>query len=201
MVTPVHDPEWRKWSVRPDGTMTGIDDAFADYKAHQFQDYLDRGWCRLEMFFNAYMPFRTARAKLFGGRLEQIMSEESRRPHLVFGTRELERREMPVILRALREDEIEAWKPENGSLHPDSRPELQKHMKELFETSQILKVHMATFLYEFVYACWELMIADCACLLTQVCRMDWVSCLSQVVILEMCNLLAHGCVKVLISWL
>ncbi len=137
----MHDPEWRKWSVRPDGTMTGIDDAFADYKAHQFRDYLDRGWCRLEMFFNAYMPFRTARAKLFGGRLEQIMREESRRPHLVFGTRELECGEMPVILRALREDEIDVYHPANGYLtsHKDVEV-LKEHMKQLSKISISLKV-------------------------------------------------------------
>ncbi len=141
MVTPVHDPEWRKWSLGPDNTATDISDAFADYRAGPFLDYLARGWCRLEMFYNAYMPFRSARAKLFGGRLEQVMTEERRRPHLVYGTRELERGDTPVILRVLREDEIEIYNPENADgLDADIMQLLKQHMKELFETSPTLKV-------------------------------------------------------------
>ncbi len=98
MVTPIHDTAWQAWST----DVTKITDALTEYKAEPFQDYLSRGWCRLEMFFNANIPLDASlkRHKMFDGKLRQVMKEEGRRPHLLFGTRELMRvHEEPVMLR------------------------------------------------------------------------------------------------------
>ena len=114
MITPVHDPQWRDW----DGNVVRIEDGFKDYKADAFADYLSRGWCRLEMFFNANIPFDSSRSRLFGGELARVMREEKRRPHLVFGTREMEKGpdEMPLILPKLRDSEFARLDPRTGDL-------------------------------------------------------------------------------------
>jgi hypothetical protein len=115
MVTPIYDPNWKEWwdpqaDPSPECALTS-------YKAKAFQEYLERGWCRLEMFFNANMPFNTERERYFGGRLKQVMDEEKRRPHLVFGTREQELGMLPVIMHAVTPDEfVETYHPGRGKL-------------------------------------------------------------------------------------
>jgi hypothetical protein len=47
----------------------------------------------------------------------QVMVAEKRRPHLVFGTRELELNEMPVVLRALCDDEFSMYHPGNTHVY------------------------------------------------------------------------------------
>jgi hypothetical protein len=112
MVTPVFDPDWKNWS----SNLKEIKDAFTGYLAPGFVEYLGRAWCRLEMFFNSNVAINAGRSKLFGGRLRQFMLEEKRRPHLVFGTREQELGEMPLILRVLEDEEFSKYHPEKGSM-------------------------------------------------------------------------------------
>ena len=69
------------------------------------------------------------------------MIEEKRRPHLVFGTRELERGELPVILRALTQDDIEVYHPARGLVTNEADVQvLEAHVNDLFKTSVALKV-------------------------------------------------------------
>jgi len=130
MVTPVYDPQWKQWSKGA----KEIKDAFVDYLAPGFVEYLGRAWCRLEMFFNANVALNTGRAKLFEGRLKQVMVEEKRRPHLVFGTREQELGEMPLILRALRDEEFGKYHPGEGFVF-DKRDTIVigAYVKELYK--------------------------------------------------------------------
>jgi hypothetical protein len=138
MVTPVHDPQWKEWC----SSCIEINDAFSDYKAPGFTEYLGRGWCSLEMFLNANIPFDVARRKhLFGGELRQVMSEEMRRPHLLFGTRELELGQMPLILRALGDFEFAKYNPSQGAL-TDERDAItiSSYVEDLFQMNTNLKV-------------------------------------------------------------
>ena len=139
MVTPVYDPHWKAWA----STVEQVTDAFSDYLAPAFVEYLGRGWCRLEMFFSSNVPMSAARCKLFGGELGRVMREEKRRPHLVFGTRELELGEMPLILRALRDDEFARYHPGEGYLF-DKRDAvvINAYVEELFKINAQLKVHV-----------------------------------------------------------
>ena len=138
MCVPVHDPHWREWSV---GGHHNIKDAFTDYSAKAFKEYLGRGWCRLEMFFNANVPLKAGRAKLFGGELKKIMMEEQRRPHLLFGTREKELDKMPIILRQLADEEFEKFHPGKGELF-DKRDQIviNAYVEELFKINIKLMV-------------------------------------------------------------
>ncbi len=160
MVTPIHDPQWRKWYARSysfssmvnfvereSETMGNHADPFRDYNAPGFMTYTERGWCRLEMFFNTNVPVNTAREKLFGGKLREAMAKEKRRPHLVYGTREMERGDMPVILRPLRDDEFMAYHPGQGGL-TDKRDALviNAYVQELCRINSKLQVCDSPFL-------------------------------------------------------
>jgi hypothetical protein len=148
MVTPVHDPDWHTWSSSHDGTSRGSNevnleddqDAFEGYKAPAFKDYLKRGWCRLEMFFNANMPVKMGREKLFGGKLRELIGQ-GKRPHLVFGTREKDREDMPVILPLLEDYLFEKYHPGQGNLsNTDDKVAIDAYVEELFKINQNLKV-------------------------------------------------------------
>jgi hypothetical protein len=98
MVTPIHEENWQTWSKGAGE----IRDALTEYISEPFREYLSRGWCRLEMFFNANVPLKRElqRHKMFDGKLRQVMKAEGKRPHLLFGTRELMlEQEEPVLLR------------------------------------------------------------------------------------------------------
>jgi hypothetical protein len=114
MVTPIFDPEWMAWSSKLDATTQRSYWELEDYKAPGFQDYFSRAYIRLDMFFNANMPVDKRRAKLFGGRLRNEISE-GRRPHLVFGTRELESGSMLVFMPPLQDDRLEKYHPTKGN--------------------------------------------------------------------------------------
>jgi hypothetical protein len=153
MVTPIFDPDWRKWFKPADDSESAfsdlagtpkvkeIGDVFTEYLAPAFREYLSRGWCRLEMFFNANMPVTGGREKLFGGELGQLMAGEKRRPHLLFGTREEELGEMPLILRALRDTEFGKLHPAKGKLfNKTDEMVIRAYVEELFIINKNLQV-------------------------------------------------------------
>ena len=67
--------------------------------------YLDRAWCRLELFLCANMPLwggaftagRRGRSALFATDFQFHLSH-GRRPHFIFGTKELRGKAMPIII-------------------------------------------------------------------------------------------------------
>jgi hypothetical protein len=153
MLLPIVDSCPQSWSVDThSGTVKEIKDAFSDYRAPAFIEYLERGWCRLEMFFNAHMPIISRRKKLFCGPLRRVMEEEGRRPHLLFGTREKERGEAPMILRALRDDEFSRFHPAHGDLHKVTDKEIiGAYVQQLCKININLRVRAALYLYVHVY--------------------------------------------------
>jgi hypothetical protein len=143
MVTPVHDPSWHTWCSQE--SATSFTDALAEYKAEAFQEYLDRGWCRLEMFYNANVPWDQVkqRLKYFGGKLQQAVIATGTRPHLVFGTRELDLGdEEPVIVRPLRDDEFQRSKyhPASGKVQmEEDRKVIDACVEDLCRINKNLK--------------------------------------------------------------
>ena len=55
--TPIHDPDWQSWEL---GTVLDI---YEDYKSKLWNEgeysYVNRGWCRVEMFYAANIPLLT----------------------------------------------------------------------------------------------------------------------------------------------
>jgi hypothetical protein len=104
-------------------------------------EYVQRGWCRIEMFLNANVPVNISRKKLFGGKLAQVIAEEVRRPHVVFGTREKDLGVMPVILPPLRDHLFARYHPGEGTFTSVADAVIvNSYVKELLKMNENLKV-------------------------------------------------------------
>ena len=115
LLTPIHDPEHRQWS-RPNGGWT---DRFKQYRAPGWQggrdSYWERPWCRIEATFAAVTPLTTEeqgwqqkKKALVGTPLGALM-EAGRRPHVLFGTKELEERRPLVFLPPMLHAQLEEY--------------------------------------------------------------------------------------------
>jgi hypothetical protein len=89
ILTPIFDPDFDKWELND--VYRGM---FEAYEAQSWKvgnyAYLNRAWCRMEMFYAANIPLRRDSAlraqKFVGGQHFAIIS--GRRPHILYGTRE-----------------------------------------------------------------------------------------------------------------
>ena len=77
--------------------------------------YVSRGWCRLEAFLGANLPFMEERAELLGGALRGA-ADEKRRPHVLFGTREMEKGLDPIVLPSLPAETFNKYHPAEGNV-------------------------------------------------------------------------------------
>ena len=92
VVTPIVDVDHASWEAPATWT-----DYFVQYKAEGWQEYLGRGWCRLEAMLATVKPVAKGRAELFRGAMKASLVKELR-PHVVFGTKELEESKAPIFL-------------------------------------------------------------------------------------------------------
>jgi hypothetical protein len=114
--TPIVDHD--EWEFVP--TSAGY---LRDYKAKKWcneqEGYLNRGWCRVEMFYAANIPLSdsTTASKIekFDAALK-VAASAGRRPHVLFGTRELTTRRPPVIMPPLQNCYFEEFHPMKGYL-------------------------------------------------------------------------------------
>jgi len=102
MITPIVDDEWFLWEFVPSSSGYLI-----DYKAKAFIDgtnaYLNRGWCRIEMLYNAFIPLADdidQRIDKFQGELASFASK-GLRPHFIYGTYEFMKKKSPICLEPL----------------------------------------------------------------------------------------------------
>ena len=143
MLTPVVDVDHASWEypeMSPRGRVQGVspDDLFAQYQAAGWQEYWSRGWCRVEAMAAAVKPVAVGRAELFCGSLQVAMLAQ-RRPHVLFGTKELEQERSPYFLPPLLHSAFDQFAPEKGSLTKESdraavrwlTEEARKDIKEL----------------------------------------------------------------------
>ena len=113
MLTPVIDQEHEVWTRPPTWT-----DVFQEYGAAAWHKYWTRAWCRVEAMLAAVRPptsDRNKRALLFRGALAAAISR-GRRPHILFGSKELDLGFPPVFLPPLLNATFQRYKPEQGDL-------------------------------------------------------------------------------------
>ena len=85
--TPVVDHDWNQWNLG-----NYYYDIYKDYKAKLWSEgefaYVNRGWCRVEMFYAANIPLFESKVerkeKFSGGLLHHL--NNNRRAHLLYGT-------------------------------------------------------------------------------------------------------------------
>lgn len=90
LLTPIVDDEWDKWQFP-----RIINNWYTQYKAKSWNDgehaFLNRSWCRLEMMYSANIPLHEdakAREDKFASGIHHAIKSH-RRPHYIFGTKEL----------------------------------------------------------------------------------------------------------------
>lgn len=111
MLTPVIDLSHASWNIKPN------EDLFTGYRAPAWQDYWKRSWCRVEAMFAAVTPvLDKARALRFNPGALQNAIEHGRRPHFLYGTKELETHRPPKSLPPLLHSHFEDYAPEKGQL-------------------------------------------------------------------------------------
>jgi hypothetical protein len=104
--------------------------------------YVNRGWCRLEMFYASNMPLDITESKLKKlkyGLLHHL--SQGVRPHLLFGTSELQNLRQPVILPPLQNAFYEQLDPVKGHLTNEAhdRPKIEKLVEGLKNYMQFIK--------------------------------------------------------------
>ena len=133
MLTPLVDYNHKDWAITP--TKEGY---LYDYKAAAWRDgkhaYLNRGWCRTEMLYAANVPViknTINRLSKFKNALAHAASQE-RRPHFLYGSKELNESKQPICLPPLQHSYLEKYNPIDGDLSYESdRKKIQMLLTEL----------------------------------------------------------------------
>ncbi len=93
LFTPIYDPT-------PHWQVPNVDNWYDEYPVTLWNEgpyaYLNRGWCRVEMFYAANIP-KVKRDSKFKAGLA-LHCRENRRPHFIYGKHELEYKQAPVCL-------------------------------------------------------------------------------------------------------
>ena len=125
MLTPVVDVEHQKWKTPGEQGKT-ISNWFDEYLAPGWKEYWSRGWCSVEATLAAVKPVLEGRAVLFRGAMK-VHLLGGHRPHVLFGTKELERNAPVIFLPPLLHSKFQQYKPEEGALtKEDDRVAVQR---------------------------------------------------------------------------
>ena len=114
MLTPVVDVEHQKWKT-PGQQGKTVTNWFDQYLAPGWKEYWSRGWCRVEAMLAAVKPVAAGRAELFRGAM-RVHLLGGHRPHVLFGTKELEENRPVIFLPPLLHSMFEQFAPELGAL-------------------------------------------------------------------------------------
>ena len=155
IITPIVDPQWMKWrmhrtyskgttessiKVDSDKCDEAVDGLLTEYKAPLWSQgpfaYLNRAWCRMEMLYAANVPLQANTTE--NGRIRHFRAGLKsaalcgRRPHLLYGTSELDTGEPPLMLEPLQNSYLESFDPFSGSITKETdRSKIRELMEEL----------------------------------------------------------------------
>jgi hypothetical protein len=114
LLTPIYDENHAAWTLSRSGN--GL---FEDYESTGWKgtdySYVNRGWCRVEMFYGANIPLKEdspeRKEKMKGVLLFQ--RSEGRRPHFLYGSKE-SKLLVPRLLEPLQTRSFEKYHPSDG---------------------------------------------------------------------------------------
>jgi hypothetical protein len=118
LFTPIHDPDWESWTF-PNGLIKNI---YEDYQAKLWNvgdfAYVNRAWCRVEMFYASNIPLpenSVSRVDNLRAGLKLHITNGVR-PHMLYGDREVNRNIQPIILPPLQNSYYDRLDPKKGKL-------------------------------------------------------------------------------------
>jgi hypothetical protein len=116
LLNPIHDPEHRQWAYPKKGYWSDFYEQYLSPGWTGGEDsYWIRPWCRIEATFAAVTPLASEeeswrrKAKALEGRPLGSMMASGRRPHLLFGTKELEELRTPIFLPPMLHAQLEKY--------------------------------------------------------------------------------------------
>ena len=146
VLTPIVDDHWERWGLHLRGNL------FVDYKAPSWRTgplaYLNRAWCRMEMLYAATIPLRResrpggSRYLKFQGALKTA-SNQNRRPHFLYGSKEFYESKQLLTLPPLRNSYFHDFNPANGIVrYEEDRAKISSLMAELEKYRQHTEPHV-----------------------------------------------------------
>jgi hypothetical protein len=120
LFTPIYDADHASWS-RP----SKVTSLFEDYQSTGWRgstySYVNRGWCRVEMFYGANIPLNEdseeRKLKMRAGLLYHRSC--GRRPHFLYGSKD-QGRQNPRVLPPLQNSYFDEYHPVKGNVTVDS---------------------------------------------------------------------------------
>ncbi len=133
ILTPIYDSTFTKKHEQPPKEIETFFNFYNGYGWNgQPTSYLNRGWCRVEMFYAANIPLildsPERRQKFDAGIL--FHRSAGKRPHLLYGTAQSVDHEPPIVLPPLQNIYFEEYNPEKGNLSVESDRETIIHLTE-----------------------------------------------------------------------
>lgn len=117
ILTPIVDESADSWSYDPSRADFN---ALSDYRSPAFHRgshaYLNRAWCRLEMFFASSLPLKSTGPRVAVSREMQMYSLNGVRPHFLFGSKESLEGGDPLLVPALTLAQLDQFDPRRGQL-------------------------------------------------------------------------------------
>jgi hypothetical protein len=133
LFTPIFDKDHEQWKL-PSAVSNMYDDYLSSAWNGQQFSYLNRGWCRIEMFYAVNVPLfedSSSRYAKFTAGLAYHRSQ-GRRPHLLYGNKEVVDRRNPIELPPLQNSYYNKYNPVEGFVSVEKDKEtISRLIKEL----------------------------------------------------------------------
>jgi hypothetical protein len=115
--TPICDKEHDRWEL-PRNIHIFVEAYNSEAWNGNKSSYLNRGWCRVEMFYATNIPLvedDTERKHKMKAQF-LLYRMQGRRPHLLYGNKEKLRGALPIVLPPLQNSDFEKYHPEKGNV-------------------------------------------------------------------------------------
>lgn len=140
LLTPIVDESADSWTYHE--TSSG---ALSDYRSQSFhrgsEAYINRAWCRLEMFFATHLPVKHTGPRKQVSKEMQLYTINGIRPHFLFGSKESLDTSDPVLMNPMSEAMMEKFDPRRGQLTCPSDEKIiqnlvEKELQFLFDSKK-----------------------------------------------------------------
>jgi hypothetical protein len=142
LFTPIFDKDHDQWKL-PAVVSNYYDDYLSSAWNGQQFSYMNRGWCRIEMFYAVNVPLledSSDRKAKFTAGLAYHRSQ-GRRPHLLYGNKEVVDGRNPIVLPPLQNSYYDKYSPMEGFVSVEKDKEtISRLFKELEPFMQKAKV-------------------------------------------------------------